>query len=879
MALNNKTRGRWWSRLHFLLRFLGLTGLLAAIVGAVLIHIVGPLPAWGDRPMTWGSVTDYVEAAVGPAQQSINDALARADGANYLAAVAVALLVIGAPLALLALLAELIGMVFLVAGRRSAFGGNVVVQVVLATALLIGVNVLANLPGNHLRLDLTRDKQFTLPDEVQRDLGQLQGETTIVVYQMHQTLGFRPQKKLDRYESAAERKVIEKAKDLVEQFREFGPQFKVVVLDSADEDFADQVKTLPESLREAIDKAPEDSIFFFAGGKVQRLSFNDFYALDKVGSQEADGGRGNLSLRYRGTHHGVRPFAERVLNIDERRPRVAIGVVHPLLSMQGGSDFWGMAGVKKSLEANGFETRDLLLKKETATDLEPTTYTFEESKLEQLDDDIAALQEAVSSNDTALKELEKRRDEWAKEPLSKLADTELGRDVKRQLDITSDKDFNEDVRKQILARLDERLSLARAVVPVMRERFNKELESLRKEREGVAKAEEPLAEQRRLNDLRAKTSRLLADCDLLVLPRATLFDVTRGPMIPYGLYKLDPAQVSAIREFVRSGKPVLVLFGPANAPPNRPDPDAASDGIEDMLAGLGLHFGRQTVLYDIETKSFGQRRGGLGIGGISVEVPPLRFDEWEAGTGLPPSKKSAVKADAANPLRESLRWTARSLGNSGTLELHLRHPRPVYYDSALGRLPGALGMWTFAPEAGSVAGLSWGSLFLFGRPARKVAKFDPTFLMTDAGSWNENQPFPTAQRVPHYEPPKPDDPVTDPYEARRTGPFPVGVAVEVPNWYSTTTSEAPPLRVAAIGQGGIFIGPNLDPAREKLLLDTCNWLLGRDEQITQAGTEWKYPRVPLDEQELTLWRWGAVLGLPLLFAFLGLVVMMVRHTR
>ena len=37
MALNNKPRGRVWSRLHFLVRFVGLTGLLAAVAGVVVL--------------------------------------------------------------------------------------------------------------------------------------------------------------------------------------------------------------------------------------------------------------------------------------------------------------------------------------------------------------------------------------------------------------------------------------------------------------------------------------------------------------------------------------------------------------------------------------------------------------------------------------------------------------------------------------------------------------------------------------------------------------------------------------------------------------------------------------------------------------------------
>ncbi len=871
MALTNKPRGRWWSRLHFLLRLLGLTGLLAAVCGAVLAGIWGLIPTWDAGRGTEQNLRTVWESVRATAEANVRGVIEQQPG-DLFERVIVGLVLVGGALALLALLVELIGALFLVAGRRSAFGGNALVQVALAVALVIGVNVLAQLPGNYRRFDLTREHQFSqLDNKVQADLRKLQGETTIVVYQMHQPLGFLPAgEKRDRYESAAERKVIEKVDDLVEQFREFGGRFKVVVLDSQEEDFDAQRNALPEELRRAIDQAPEDSIFFAAGGKVQRMSFNQFYALDRVSSEE---GRGNLVLRY----HGVKPFAERVLDIDERRPRVAVGVIHEVLSLQGGTEDLGMTGVKKSLEANGFETRDLILKKwDSPGGPEPATYTFEESKLEQIDDQITSIQDAISSNDEALKELEKRRQEWATEPLSKLADTDLGRTVKRRLDITSDKDFNEDVRKRVLAEFDENLGVARVLVPVTRERLGKELDSLRKDREGVAKAEEPLAEQRRLNDLHAKTARALADCDLLILPRATLFNVARGERIPNGLYKLDPAQLAAIREFVCAGKPLLVCLGPINEPPGRPDPDAGPDGLEEMLSGLGLHLGRQTVLFDVETKSFGQRSGGLVIGGTSVEVPPLRLDEWKPGTGLPPAKQGTEAGLPPNPLRESLRLTARRLGKGDSLDLRLRHPRPVYYDAAVARLPGSLGMWAFAPGAG-LGGMSWGSLFLFGREGRAQA-FQPEFLMTDAESWNESQPFPTRERTPHYEPPKPDDPVSDPYEIKRVGPFPVGVAVEVPNWYSTATNVAPPLRVAAIGQGGVFIGPQLSPAKEKLLLDTCNWLLGRDEQLTRAGEVWKYPRVELDERARALWLWGLMGGLPVLVAFAGLVVVMWRRT-
>src|SRR5438128_12601641 len=108
MALINPTRTRLWSRLHFLIRLVGLTGLFVAGVGLVLTVV-----AW----------------------QELGRQLALGGGAA----------------ALLALLLELIGMVRLTAGRRSVFGTNVVLQVVLAGALLVGLNAFSFF--HYVRLD------------------------------------------------------------------------------------------------------------------------------------------------------------------------------------------------------------------------------------------------------------------------------------------------------------------------------------------------------------------------------------------------------------------------------------------------------------------------------------------------------------------------------------------------------------------------------------------------------------------------------------------------------------------------------------------------------------------------------------------------------
>src|SRR5262249_56105367 len=103
-----------------------------------------------------------------------------------------------------------------------------------------------------------------------------------------------------------------------------------------------------------------------------------------------------------------------------------------------------------------------------------------------------------------------------------------------------------------------------------------------------------------------------------------------------------------------------------------------------------------------------------------------------------------------------------------------------------------------------------------------------------------------------------------------------------------------------IGHGAPFAGTEVSPSQEKVLLDTCNWLLRRGDLLTKEGKEWSYPRLVLGEsepataeetktpdateprlslaeREKRMWLWGARLGLPALFAWLGVVVLLVRR--
>src|SRR5438128_1724391 len=199
MALTKNTSSLWWARFHFLMRVAGLTGLVCAGTGLALGYLRNVLDriVTPDLPAAWEYVRSILlgEVATGIAVQ-----------------VAVGLLVGGTLLALVALLTEVLGILFLVAGRRSAFGLNATVQVLLAFGLLAGINLFAN--SHYLRIDWTRNRLFTLPPEIQARLAQLQGETTIVVYQRHKTFGLSNDKP-DAYDFAAERKVVEKINDLV----------------------------------------------------------------------------------------------------------------------------------------------------------------------------------------------------------------------------------------------------------------------------------------------------------------------------------------------------------------------------------------------------------------------------------------------------------------------------------------------------------------------------------------------------------------------------------------------------------------------------------------------------------------------------------------
>ena len=101
MALKNKSSGRFWSRVHFLIRFLGLVGLLCCGIGAALAYLhdilgklVGP-----DLVSAWGYIRDVLVEGTDDRQ----------------AFIAVSLMVGGALLAVLALITEVLAILFMAA--------------------------------------------------------------------------------------------------------------------------------------------------------------------------------------------------------------------------------------------------------------------------------------------------------------------------------------------------------------------------------------------------------------------------------------------------------------------------------------------------------------------------------------------------------------------------------------------------------------------------------------------------------------------------------------------------------------------------------------------------------------------------------------------
>src|SRR5260370_32942335 len=123
MALTKQSSSIWWSRFHFLVRFAGLTGLVCAGIG-----------------VAWGYLENILDKVITPdvsaAWEYVRSTVLGETASSWFVQVAVGFLAVGTLLAVLALVTEVLVILFLVAGPRSAFGLNATVRSALAAVLV-----------------------------------------------------------------------------------------------------------------------------------------------------------------------------------------------------------------------------------------------------------------------------------------------------------------------------------------------------------------------------------------------------------------------------------------------------------------------------------------------------------------------------------------------------------------------------------------------------------------------------------------------------------------------------------------------------------------------------------------------------------------------
>jgi hypothetical protein len=559
---------------------------------------------------------------------------------------------------------------------------------------------------------------------------------------------------------------------------------------------------------------------------------------------------------------GVGTFARKVEGVGEKRPKVGLAVIHPVLTTKDDFDEYTAQGLRKALEANGFEVQDVILKRWGRGNPTPAAYTFEEYELDRVEGRYHLLNLLAQDRATLISRLSAAVEAATRAKTTAEAAKALQPFVRGKIE--SDADVKQ-VVASINSALDEFRQEAKEIGEALAKTAPKYQEVLRNEK---------AYEARRGTDVKARMAAAVADCDVLIVPRMTVMDIPRRGVIESWLYNLSAEQADVVREFVKAGKPVLALFGPIKVGQGGPTAEPEPDAVEQLFNRLGIEFGGQTVVYDAEAQAAAERQEEA-LGGGSVALPPLAFD-------LKP--KDGKKP---NPVAEAFRTTGRAVDFK--LDVNKSGFRPVYVNAAVA--------------------------------ARQ--EFHPVIAETTKDAWNEEKPTADRDYVPKYEPTKFDDPKKGTRDEERRGPFPVGATVEVPvpaEWLEPKLAAAqaaaavggatfapggltlpgldpakyaaavpadkrpdpPTVRVVALGHGGLFVGKKLEPAQEKLLLHTLNWQLRRDDRLPRdvaAGEKWQYPRVNLTEQQFTLWRWGTFLGLPLLCAYFGLIVLMVRKVR
>src|SRR5262249_14155179 len=262
-----------------------------------------------------------------------------------------------------------------------------------------------------------------------------------------------------------------------------------------------------------------------------------FYQLDKTASRTADNDRGNLVLRYQ----GVQPFADTLLNLTPRKPRVGILVVHEALTTEGSEEVFALAGLRQTLTTNGFEIRDVVLRQGGRRGRESAAAdTFEETKYERLLEERDGIEQGIKALQARVRSIGEMKSDFQKMTLD-----ELSRKYARQLGgrkLTADRQ-----RQNLAEQLADELDL--------QEKALREAElQLQETKAELGKIDVDRAtEQRRMTDIRAKLDRILSECDLLLIPRLTRRP--NGQMLSNEVHKLDKVHLDALKNYLKRGKP------------------------------------------------------------------------------------------------------------------------------------------------------------------------------------------------------------------------------------------------------------------------------------------------------------------------------------
>ncbi len=259
--------------------------------------------------------------------------------------------------------------------------------------LLVLVNVISF--KHFQRVELHPRQAVHPPAGTRGEFGKLRGNalTTIVV---HQTHNFGPlMARRNSFTKATEAEVTAKVGDLRRAVPGFGPQFKVVVLDTEAFKYRRQLKELTQDAPEllaAINASPGKQHLLLREQTRSALAFSEVHATGTPprATRTTSGRRTRPRARRASTGSPGESSPCR-----SSRPKAAVCVVHELLTTAGEDtkNRYTLAGVRKSLAAQGFDVVDIVLKKNwnnarSFSDLKPAADTREESKLERLEGEL-----------------------------------------------------------------------------------------------------------------------------------------------------------------------------------------------------------------------------------------------------------------------------------------------------------------------------------------------------------------------------------------------------------------------------------------------------------------------------------------------------------